>query len=91
MKETEFDFDQEFLKEFYEGIKEKLSPLNFSITKIEHKPYHEIYEIKKNGFTATYKFWYDGKFKFKKTEVIPSKTTGLVEEINGLLKSSVSV
>jgi AAA domain/UvrD-like helicase C-terminal domain len=91
MKETEFDFDQEFLKEFYQGIKEKLSPLNFSITKIEHKPYHEIYEIKKNGFTATYKFWYDGKFMFKKTEVIPSKTTGLVEEINGLLKSSVSV
>ncbi len=89
--ETEFEFDQEFLKEFYESIQEKLTPLNFRITKIEHKPYHEIYEIQKNGFTATYKFWYDGKFKFKKTEVIPSKTTGLVEEINELLKSSVSV
>lgn len=89
--EAEFEFDQAFLKEFYKSIKEKLSPLNFRITKIEHKPYHEIYEIKKNGFVATYKFWYDGKFKFKKTEVIPSKTTGLVEEINGLLKSSVSV
>lgn len=89
--ETEFELDQEFLKEFYENIKEKLNPLNFRITKIEHKPYHEIYEIQKNGFTAAYKFWYDGKFKFKKTEVIPSKTTGLVEEINELLKSSVSV
>ncbi len=89
--EPKFEFDQEFLKEFYASIKEKLNPLNFRITKIEHKPYHEIYEIQKNGFTATYKFWYDGKFKFKKTEVIPSKTTGLVEEINELLKSSVSV
>ena len=89
--ETEFEFEQEFLKEFYDKIKEKLDPLNFHIANIEHKPYHEIYEIKQNGFTAAYKFWYDGKFKFKKTEVILSKTTGLVEEINKLLKNDVSV
>jgi hypothetical protein len=81
----EFEFEQAFLKEFYENIKNKLEPLNFHITKIEHKPYHEIYDIKKGGLRATYKFWYDGKFKFTKTEIIPSKTTGLVEEINGLL------
>jgi len=78
----EFEFEQSFQKEFYENLKEKLQPFNFQIAKIEHKQYHEIYEIKKNGFTATYKFWYDGKFKFKKTEIILSRTTGLVEEIN---------
>jgi hypothetical protein len=69
---------------------EKLQPFHFQIAKIEHKQYHEIYEIKKNGFTATYKFWYDAKFKFKKTEVIPSRTTGLVEEINELILEKVS-
>jgi ATP-dependent exoDNAse (exonuclease V), alpha subunit - helicase superfamily I member len=83
--ETEFEFEQAFQKEFYENLKAKLEPFNFQIAKIEHKQYHEIYEIKKNGFTATYKFWYDGKFKFKKTEIIPSRTTGLVEEINEIL------
>lgn len=81
----EFEFEQSFQKEFYENLKEKLQPFHFQITKIEHKQYHEIYEIKKNGFTATYKFWYDGKFKFKKTEIIPTRTTGLTDEINELL------
>ncbi|MBL7811120.1 MAG: AAA family ATPase [Bacteroidetes bacterium] len=88
--ETEFEFEQAFQKEFYENLKEKLQPFHFQIAKIEHKQYHEIYEIKKNGFTATYKFWYDGKLKFKKTEIIPSRTTGLVEEINELLLEKVS-
>ena len=83
--EIDFKFEQSFQKEFYEIIKEKLEPFNFQIEKIEHKQYHEIYEINRNGFKATYKFWYDGKLKFKKTEIIPSRTTGLVEEINELL------
>jgi hypothetical protein len=87
--EIEFEFEQGFLKEFYEILKEKLEPSNFQIAKIEHKHYHEIYEIKRNGFTAAYKFWYDGKFKFKKTEIIPTRTTGLVEEINELLLEKV--
>lgn len=83
--EIEFEFEQSFQEEFYENLKKKLQSFHLQITKIEHKQYHEIYEIKKNGFTATYKFWYDGQFKFKKTEIIPSRTTGLVEEINELL------
>ena len=89
--ETEFEFEQVFQKEFYENLKEKLEPFNLYIAKIEHKQYHEIYEIKKNGYTATYKFWYDGKFKFKKTELIPTRTTGLIDEINELLKTNLSV
>ncbi|WP_417431937.1 ATP-dependent DNA helicase [Halpernia sp.] len=88
--ETEFEFEQVFQKEFYENLKAKLEPFNFQIAKVEHKQYHEIYEIKKNGFTATYKFWYDGNFRFKKTELIPTRTTGLAEEINELLLEKVS-
>lgn len=91
VKEPEFEFEKSFQKEFYENLKEKLELYNFQISKIEHKQYHEVYEIKKNGFTATYKFWYDGKFKFKKTEIIQTRTTGLVDEINELIKNEVSV
>lgn len=85
MDESKFEFDHLFQKDFYESLKLKLTPFNFQISKIEHKQYHEIYEIMKNGLTVSYKFWYDGKFKFKKTEIIPSRTTGLVDEINKIL------
>ncbi|MCB0410791.1 MAG: ATP-binding domain-containing protein, partial [Flavobacteriales bacterium] len=89
--EVEFEFDRDFLKEFYENVKEQLEPEKFIISKIEHNSWHEIYEIKRGGFIATYKFWYDGKGRFKKIEIIPTRTTGLVEEINKLLKSSVGL
>lgn len=88
--ETGFQFEHAFQKEFYNNLKDKLEQFNFQIAKIEHKQYHEIYEITKNGFTATYKFWYNGKAQFKKTEIIPSRTNGLVEEINKILASNHS-
>jgi len=81
---------RDFLTDFYEKVKRKLELLNFNITKIEHKPYHEIYEIRKNGFVATYKFWYNGKNRFTKMAVIPERTTGLVQEINTLLINIIS-
>ncbi|SFM97413.1 UvrD-like helicase C-terminal domain-containing protein [Chitinophaga sp. YR627] len=80
-----FEFKQPFMKEFYDIISTKLATANLHITKIEHQQYHEIYEIKKNGHTATYKFWYDGKNIFTRTEIIPARTTGLTDEINALL------
>lgn len=83
--EIEFEFEQEFQKEFYETVKGKLEPFDFHILKIEHKQYHEIYEITRNGFKATFKFHYNGRKLFGRTEIIPARTTGLVEEINELL------
>jgi len=80
-----FEFDQPFLKIFYEKTLAKLSPFDLRISKIEHNQNHEIYEIIKNGHIATYKFWYNEKGIFKKTEIIGSRTTGLTEEINKLL------
>lgn len=82
----QFEFEQPFLEEFYESIKLKIESFNIYVSKIEHKSYCEIYEFKKNGLKATYKFWYDGKSIFKKTEIIPTRTTGLIDEINELLK-----
>jgi hypothetical protein len=83
---TEFEFGKPFLREFYDNIKAKLEPSNFCIATIDHYNWHEIYEIRRGEFMATYKFWYDGKGVFKKTEIIPARTTGLVDEINELLK-----
>ncbi len=82
----QFEFDKPFLEEFYESIKLKIEPSGFQISDIEHKPFHEIYEFKKNGFIAAYKFWYDGKSIFRKIEIIPTRTTGLTDEINSLIK-----
>lgn len=84
--EKPFEFDKPFLKEFYESVKLKIESSNFYVNSIEHKPYCEIYEFKKNGLVATYKFWYDAKSIFKKTEIIPTRTTGLTDEINEILK-----
>lgn len=85
----EFSFDQPFLQEFYESLKARLEPENFRITHIEHKDYHEIYTIKKNGYSATYKFWYKKNGRFGKFEIIPTKTDGLTEEINELLSKKL--
>lgn len=80
-----FEFAEDFLKDFYEDIKSKMNGANISINNIEHKQYQEIYEFNKNGFVATYRFWYNGKNAFKKIEIVSNKTTGLTEEINALL------
>jgi len=88
ISDTHFEFDKPFLKEFYESVRTKVESSKFVIKSIEHKSYCEIYEFKKNGLNATYKFWYDGKNIFKKTEIIPTRTTGLTDEINELLKTS---
>ena len=83
--EKSFEFEEDFLKDFYENIKSKTDKANITINNIEHGQYNEVYEFKKNGFVATYKFWYNGKKAFKKIEMVSNKTTGLTEEINALL------
>ena len=82
--EKQFEFDKPFLKEFYENLKLKVSSSNIRITNIKHPDWHEIYEFQKNGFVATYKFYYNKKGIFSKVENIPP-TTGLINEINELL------
>jgi len=80
-----FEFEADFLQNFYENIKTKTDNANITISNIEHHQYLEVYEFKKNGFVATYRFWYNGKNAFKKIEIVTNKTTGLIEEINALL------
>jgi len=80
-----FEFETPYLKEFYENISLKMTGNGFMINDIEHKQYHEIYVFQKNGFTATYKFHYNGQGRFGKFEIIQNRTTGLIDEINDLL------
>lgn len=84
----EFDFAEPFLRDFYEFVSSKVKDLGISVVEIEHKPYHEIYKFQKGNFVAFYKFWYNSKGKFQKTEIIQNKTTGLVEDINKTLNSN---
>ncbi len=83
-----FEFETSYLKEFYENIFLKMDGKGFVVSNIEHKQYHEIYVFKKNGFTATYKFHYNGQGRFGNIEVIQNRTTGLTEEINSILNTN---
>ena len=84
-----FDFpdDKPFLKEFYEAIKAKVSIENIVIDEIQHNLYHEIYKFSKNGLVAFYKFHYRNNGRFTTKELIPQKTTGLINELNNLLNT----
>jgi hypothetical protein len=70
-------FEENFLQHFYENLKSKMDAENITISNIVHNQYNEVYEFKKNGSVATYRFWYNGKNAFKKIEIVSNKTTGL--------------
>jgi len=87
--ELEFEFNEPFLKDFYNKIKNLLELSNFQIVNIEHNDWQEVYTIKKDPYFATYKFWYNKKGIFTRTENIQKRTTGLSDEINEILKSII--
>lgn len=91
IKETEFEFEQEFLREHYELRKRQTFEKNINIIKIEHHKYQEVYTFHKNGFKAVYRFYYNGQCRFTRFDIDRNQTTGLVDEINELLKNEVSV
>lgn len=85
IKETEFEFEQEFLREHYELRKRQMFEKNINIIKIEHHKYQEVYTFHKNGFKAVYRFYYNGQCRFTRFDIDRNQTTGLVDEINELL------
>lgn len=91
IKGTEFEFEQEFLREHYELRKRQMFEKNINIIKIEHHKYQEVYTFHKNGFKAVYRFYYNGQCRFTRFDIDRNQTTGLVDEINELLKNEVSV
>lgn len=91
IKETEFEFEQDFLQEHYELRKRQTLEKNIRITKIEHHNYQEVYTFQKNGFKAVYRFYFNGKCRFTRFDIDKNQTTGLVDEINELLKNEVNI
>ncbi len=87
IKETEFEFEQDFLQEHYELRKRQTLEKNIRITKIEHHKYQEVFTFQKNGFKAVYRFYYNGQCRFTRFDIDKNQTTGLVDEINELLKN----
>lgn len=85
----EFPEDKPFLKEFYENIKQKVDEQGIKIAGIEHKSYHEIYTFTKGGLTMVVKFYYNGKGVFTKFEVLYTRSTGVIEEMQKLLQGGV--
>lgn len=83
------DFPDKNLEAFYKEMLEKLSGSGIVVADVEHKSFHEIYSFECGGLKACYKFWYNGKGKFTKTEVIANRTTGLVNEINDCITVNV--
>lgn len=87
-----FEFEHEYQSELYNILKNQLELYDYQITNIEHNQNHEIYEMKKNGYVATYKFWYNKNYRFTKTESIPNRTDKIIaEEINTILKNKMSL
>jgi hypothetical protein len=88
---AEIEFQQDFLREHYEFRKRQVSERNINITKIEHHSYQEVYTFQKNGLKAVYRFYYNGRYRFTRFDIDRNRTTGLIDEINELLKNEVSV
>ena len=84
--EAEFEFEQQFLKQHYEKRKGQMSERDICIVKIEHFNYQEVYTFKRSGFEAVYRFYYNGKKQFTRYDVDGSRSTGLIAEINEILK-----
>ncbi len=85
-QKKDFQFEHQFLQDFYKALCIKIEGSGIKITDIESKAYHEIYTFQKDGLKATYKFHYKKNGQIKSNEVIPNRTTGLVDDINALLR-----
>jgi len=83
--EIEFEFEQEFLRKHYELRKKQVAEKNISIVRIDHHNYQEVYTFQRDGFSAVYRFYYNGQCRFTRIDIDGNQTTGLVEEINELL------
>jgi hypothetical protein len=82
---ADLSFPEPFLEEFYRTITDKVAPAGIGISEIKRYEYQEVYTFVRDGLKAVYRFHYNGKKQFGKVSVIQNQTTGLVEEINGLL------
>ncbi len=65
-KNQEFTFTEEFLKEFYNVLQERISTREILIIDIRHMSYCERYTFKKEENVAVIDFWYNGNKQFRR-------------------------
>lgn len=87
-EEKQFNFEEPFLKEFYERVIGFCLPKNIIIEDIQHNQYHERYTFIKNNEIATFKFDYNSRKQFAKFSPLQSMCTSatLVNEIYEIIK-----
>ncbi|KAB2825912.1 ATP-dependent DNA helicase [Aliivibrio finisterrensis] len=65
----EFQFDEEFLSDFYQRVREVFTPHEIDIASIDQKPWNQRYAFSHSSEAAVVDFYYNGKQQF--TKVIP--------------------
>ena len=83
---TEFDFPEEFLKDYYDLLLKICSNQNIQIIDIEHLPYMERYTFKQNDKVAIIDFTYNSKGSFTRTQYQRGTDINLYNFIKSLLK-----
>lgn len=83
---AEFDFPEEFLKDYYGMLLEICSNQNIQIIDIEHLPYMERYTFKQNDKAAIIDFNFNAKGQFTRTQMQKGSDINLFNFIKSLLK-----
>ena len=84
--EIEFEFPEEFLKDYYNLLLENCSKSNIQIIDIEHLPYMERYTFKQNDKAAIIDFNFNAKGQFTRTQMQKGSDINLFNFIKSLLK-----
>ncbi|MGC9462349.1 AAA family ATPase [Vibrio genomosp. F10] len=73
-----FDFDEEFLSDFYNRVCEVFKPHSIEIVNITQNPWNQRYTFSQNHETAVVDFYYNGKQQFKKVMPMPNLSSSKV-------------
>lgn len=88
IEDKQFDFDEVFLKEFYERIKSFCQSNNIIINDIKHNQWHERYKFIKDNEVAVFDFYYNSKKQITKYSPLKTACTSaaLINEIYEIIK-----
>ncbi|TEW54723.1 DUF4145 domain-containing protein [Psychromonas sp. RZ22] len=82
---TQFNFSESFLEEFYQHVLTQVSSIGAGINKIDSRQFCERYSIVKENELAIIEFWYNKGNQFTKVQPMPqlSNSTRLIDEVIG--------
>ena len=68
---SDFHFDEDFLSDFYQRVRDVFSPHGIMVVDINQKPWNQRYTFSLNNESAVVDFYYNGKQQFKKVMPMP--------------------